>query len=58
MISISSTHYKIILSGWLFRRSVCSVAQPSVPKILLPEREIPLLPEVLADDIVSVPALG
>jgi len=35
-----------------------SVAQPSVPNILLPEREIPLLPEVLADDIVSVPAIG
>ena len=59
MISISSTHYKIILSGWLFCSvSMLSVAQPSVPNILLPEREIPLLPEVFADDIVSVPAIG
>lgn len=35
-----------------------ALAQPSLPTLLEPERELPLLPAVVADDIVSVPAIG
>ena len=59
MIDISLTHYKIVLSGWLFCSvSMLSMAQSSVPNMLQPERELPFLPEVVADEIVSVPAIG
>lgn len=59
MMDMLSTHYKIVLSGWLLCSvSMLSIAQPPVPNMLQPERELPLLPEVVADDIVSVPAIG
>ena len=58
-MGLLSTNYKIVLSGWLFCSvSMLSMAQSSVPNMLQPERELPLLPEVVADDIVSVPAIG
>tara|TARA_A100000164_G_scaffold381533_1_gene433642 strand:- start:17 stop:1705 length:1689 start_codon:yes stop_codon:yes gene_type:complete len=34
------------------------MAQPSFPNLLKPERELPLLPEEVVDEIVSVPAIG
>ena len=52
-------YFKPMLSGLIFCcLSLVGMAQPSVSNLLLPERELPLLPEVLADDIVSVPAIG
>ena len=59
MIDMPSIYIKIVLLSWLFSFvSMHSMAQSSVPNILQPERELPLLPEVVADDIVSVPAVG
>ncbi|MDG2473127.1 MAG: ShlB/FhaC/HecB family hemolysin secretion/activation protein [Pseudomonadales bacterium] len=53
------THYKSMLFGLIFCcLSLVSIAQPSVPNLLQPERELPLLPEAVVDEIVSVPAIG
>lgn len=50
--------YAFIIVFLFFSFASIALAQSSLPTLLEPERELPLLPEAVADDIVSVPAIG